>query len=208
MNRRSLPQFDELADWFLQRGAMVSPAELHGLLCGQIAAGNSPSVPLWLAQCEEFLGIPIDEDEVEADALTGFLDQVSAQFRDEQLGLRLLLPEDDCELAERVNALAQWCQGFLEGLTMAGEDAEAWEALTEETREALTDVAEIAQARLDEEVEGGDEDDYVQVSEYVRMVALHLHMELAPGEAVPAPADGVAAHPMAGLFGGDDRNLH
>ncbi|MEW7976408.1 MAG: UPF0149 family protein [Candidatus Sedimenticola endophacoides] len=84
-------------------------------------------------------------------------------------------------LTERAGALAEWCQGFLYGIGLAGPlDPET---LSREAREALNDLAEITHIDLD--APGGDDEEQEQeeqalteIVEFVRAAVLLLREEL------------------------------
>jgi yecA family protein len=110
-----------------------------------------------------------------------------SQMNDVEGRYRLLLPDDDDSLSERVSALASWCQGFVYGLAAGGirEDTE----LPEDSAELMRDILEIGRAASDEELEEegedreDDEEAYMEIEEYVRMGALLIYEELQPIQA-------------------------
>ncbi len=105
--------------------------------------------------------------------------QTQAALRSGDYQLQLLLPDDDTELAQRTQALAQWCHGFLLGFGSAGIDPEA--EFSSEQAEALRDLAAIVQATVDEDRdEEFQEIDFVELEEYVRIVALNFYEDCAP----------------------------
>ena len=100
------------------------------------------------------------------------------QLADEEMGFALWLPEDEEPLEERTISLAQWCAGFLAGLASGGQ----FEALSEEAREAIDDLQQIARAELTspESAEQDSEEDeaaLVEIIEYVRIVTLMIREE-------------------------------
>jgi hypothetical protein len=113
----------------------------------------------------------------------------------EQLGgndyaLRLLLPADDTPAAERGAALAAWCDGFLYGLGLAGEDA--LDSLSAEAREFINDITEFIQ--VDTDIEESDDADaaLMEIAEYVRVGVHMVYQELAsPEDSGDLPAGAV-----------------
>jgi uncharacterized protein YgfB (UPF0149 family) len=93
------------------------------------------------------------------------------------------LPDDDELLEDRTIALAQWCGGFLAGLASGGE----FEVLSEEGREAIDDLQQIARAELTApEGEGPDNEEdevaFTEIVEYVRVVTLMMREDFrGPG---------------------------
>ncbi|HEX5637076.1 MAG TPA: UPF0149 family protein, partial [Gammaproteobacteria bacterium] len=86
---------------------------------------------------------------------------------------------DEASLAERTEALAEWCQGFVFGLAAGGLKRET--ELPADTAELISDMVAISRAGLDQdEPDDTDEDAYMQLCEYVRMGVLLITEELQP----------------------------
>lgn len=179
--------FDELCDLLVPLGTINSPAELHGLLCGKLSGGAELSETRWLLDAVEFLDFTQAPDEHIRTVLTQLYHITSEHLRD-GFGLKLLLPDDDSDLSQRTAALGQWCYGFLTGFGSAGKTDRH---ITEEAEEGLRDLAAIAHIAV-EDGDESDEADYVQVTEYVRMLAASLYLEYA-AETHKASADAIAA---------------
>ncbi|HEY4555346.1 MAG TPA: UPF0149 family protein, partial [Lysobacter sp.] len=109
----------------------------------------------------------------DAGSVLDTLRTVSAQ----QLGNRsfefdLLLPGDDTSLATRSGALFDWCRGFLGAFGLASGAAPK---LSDESREALGDLAKLAAASPQDEGDEEDEEALVEIEEFVRVATLLLH---------------------------------
>lgn len=162
--------FDELANSLLPLGALNSPSELQGLLCGKLCGGLPLTEVEWLLEAVEFLDFTQAPDLTIRDLLSRLFNATCEQLRGD--GLYLVLPDDDREMAERLTALSQWCHGFLTGFGSAG----AKEAMSDDARDMLQDLAALVQVETDEE---DSEADYMEVTEYVRIVAVSLYDEFA-----------------------------
>ncbi len=81
---------------------------------------------------------------------------------------------------ERAEALFDWCRGFLGGFGLA---AGAAPPLSEESGEALQDLARLAKATAESSDDDEDEDALAELEEFVRVAALLLH-----GDCVLGPA--------------------
>ena len=82
---------------------------------------------------------------------------IAEQLSDEGFAFQPLIPDDDTELSQRVDALGQWCQGLLAGFALGmaqtgGADTGS-PALSVEVSETLSDLSAISQAGFDEEEE-------------------------------------------------------
>ncbi|WP_323813209.1 UPF0149 family protein [Cellvibrio sp. NN19] len=168
--------FDDLANLLAPLGTLNSPSELHGLLCGKLAGGASLSEINWLLEAVEFLDFIAAPDEQVRVALSRLYHTTCDQLRG-QFDLKLMLPDDDNLLNERVRALSEWCHGFLTGF--GSVDHQGKRVITEEFEEMLEDIANIVQIQADEEDEPSAEADYMEVTEYVRMVVNSLYLEFA-----------------------------
>lgn len=154
----------------------ITPAELHGSLCGYLCAGGAQARANWLG-C-----VLADPDGVDAVREGSPLDVAycasQTQLDSPDFEFELLLPDGGEAVAERGEALVQWCQGFLSGFGLA---APAAESLSDEASEALADIGRIAASDLSYEDPEADEQALEEVSEFVRVAALLLHSDCVLG---------------------------
>ena len=170
----SLPPLDEVDDALRQSGVATDAAELHGSLCGWLAAGGDPG-PGWLGKVLADEALP----QVLPDSVLDRMAKASAaQFEDRDFGFELLLPGSDALLSERSGALFAWCRGFLGGFGLASGEQPP---LSEEGREALSDLARLAAAQPQEEGDQDDEAALAEIEEFVRIAALLLHGDCVLG---------------------------
>lgn len=176
MNPDSAPDFDELAAALKALGAGVTPADLHGSLCGYLCAGGQ-GVQRFLNEIA-LEHLASEHGDVAARAVIGRLFRSSdAELDDAEFGFIPILPDSERPVAERTEALLQWCQGFISGLGIGGFKDER--ALSADGREILRDLAEIAGSQpsfdTDEEV---DEAAFAELVEFARVGALLLREDL------------------------------
>jgi uncharacterized protein YgfB (UPF0149 family) len=184
-----ITNFDELCNLIAPLGAINSPSELHGLLCGKLSGGAELSEIRWLLDAVEFLDFTQAPDERVREALAALYHMTLQQLRD-GFGLSLLLPDDDSPLSLRTATLGQWCYGFLTGF---GSASSVKRDLSEEAQDGLRDLAAIAQIAVeDDDSDESDESDYMEVTEYVRQLAASLFLEYA-AQTNTASADAIAA---------------
>lgn len=174
----ALPDFDGIANTFVSLGALGSPAELHGMACGRLCGGGRYTEQEWLKSALEFLDVAGQPDPESERAIIDLYQSTLEQLHDDTMGIQLLLPGDEAEIAQRVMALGHWCQGFLTGFGTSGVTADT--TLSGETADALRDFAAFVQISPETE-EDEDEDseaDYMEIVEYVRLAALSMFMEI------------------------------
>lgn len=165
---------DELDEAVTHLRLSIRASELHGSICGFLAANGR----LAKRHVLNALHLQAGSNTV-AEADQDVLDQVATQSAEEladpELIFEPLLPADDRPLPERADALVDWCRGFLGGFGLGGPDAH--NRLSEEGREILQDLGAIASSSLDFSNEDEDEDALIEVHEFVRMGAMLLFTE-------------------------------
>jgi uncharacterized protein YgfB (UPF0149 family) len=174
MTAPSLPDFEHTLRLGHDDLDAAALAESHGLLCGLVCRECSRDAGDYLRHLAAMRLVVEPGEALHATLIEAWHSTV-AQFEDDEFGFALWLPDDDEPLEERTVALARWCSGFVAGLGSGGQ----LDALSEEAREAIGDLQEIARAEWS--ASGGDgpqseedESAYAEIVEYVRVVALVL----------------------------------
>lgn len=188
------PAFDDCAETLLEQGLLLSPAELHGAVCGLRGGGFSAGAEAALAALEQTLALPLQAGAAQCGI--ELYRAAESLFAPEDGAFLPLLPDDDLELAQRVAALAAWCRGFLGGYAQARVSAgSAQEPVAADSAEALRDFAAMAQAGMDDDEDGGAPEDvesaerhYAELVEYLRVAALSVAADSAAAAARGADA--------------------
>lgn len=169
--------FDELEGLIIAAGGAASVAELHGTLCGCISGGRALDAAAVGDIAAETLAMDADAIAEVMARLQQLYREADAGLRDEDYSFTPLLPGDDEPMAERIQALAGWCQGYLSGLGRSGLAGDA--RLSADVTAAIRDLAAIALADPEVEDEPQSEADLVQLIEYVRVAAMLVFAEVA-----------------------------
>ena len=200
-NLESLISYEEMNHLLVPLGALNSPSELHGMLCGKLAGGVRLNADEWMEEALTFLDVITNEEEgVVGDpegrgqeALARFYTVVLSQLEDSNFGFDLMLPDDEAELERRTAALGEWCHGFLSGFGSAGLPADA--KFSEDAADALRDLAAIVSIG-----DGADEDDneaeadFTAIVEYVRMACLTLFADFGVKSSGDKKDEGPVVH--------------
>ena len=158
-------------------GANMDAAEAHGTLCALLL--EDAGLPIWLGHSLDELPEADDVLAAERLAVLEELYQLTReQLDDSGLSLEILLPDEADDFGLRLLALSHWCEGFLYGFGVNATLAE--DALDEESRECLSDLLEISKLSHDEEASEAAEQQFAELVEHVRIVALMLHESLHP----------------------------
>ena len=166
---------DDISGWldwnqnFSEIEEISSPSELHGLLTGIVCVTEAPTRDEWL-QILSTLDVPklIDEALI---MLTGEAEDVSHALSEDELDYLPMLPDDEHALADRVQALADWCAGVVLGFGLASGHIRPDE---KELIENLQDVASVEFDESDNDEEG--EESYLELYEFVRLIPVSLSM--------------------------------
>jgi uncharacterized protein len=172
---------DEL-DGILRRcGATWNASQAHGFLCSRIAVRGTEALSPWIEQLLAGAGNGhAMRGECET-ALESLFHITWRSLAERQSDFVLVLPGDERPAAERADALAHWCEGFLHGL-VSGAHPEALrvQLATEPLSDIIKDMLEITRAAADEETDEESNDAaYAELVEYIRVAAQLAFEELA-----------------------------
>lgn len=155
-----------------ERGSVQTPAEIHGTLAGMLCVRENADPVEALDNGPE---LAMEE------AMAALREMTLEGLFDAQSGFVLLLPDDEqAALEQRVQALAQWCAGFVYGL--ASDEEFELPSLSGEVQEVVRDLTELSKAALTEQDANNDqaEGDYAELVEYVRVGVQLIFLELRP----------------------------
>ncbi len=144
-----------------------SPSELHGLITGIVCVTEAPTRDEWL-QILSTLSVPRLDEEALALLEEEAID-IAHALSEEELDYLPMLPDDEHLLSERVQALADWCNGVVLGFGLASGNIRANE---QELIESLQDVASVEFEESDDDEEG--EQSYQELYEFVRLIPVSL----------------------------------
>lgn len=162
-----LPNYDQANTAMEDAGFDASAAEVHGTICGVVVSPEGDKAD-WLAavlggDSSDVHNLP---KAVSEQLLVLF--QVSRKtLNDEDFSFSLLIPAgDDDSIADRTEAVAAWCRGFLLGLSAGG--LKEFASLPDAMREVLEDLLDIAEVVAEDEEDEQQEQSLVELEEYVR----------------------------------------
>lgn len=157
----------------IRSDAELSAAQAHGMATGMLCANEQAQSAEWLTELFLHAAQVEDEDRI---TLVHLFEDTQDLLTSDDFEFDLLLPDDEAMLSEQVEALTEWCRGFLLGVgfTYTASD------LSREATEILKDIAEFT--KLDTEAEGEeDESDFMEITEYMRSAILLLRSEFNKG---------------------------
>jgi len=168
--------YEQISDALKRLHADMDSAECHGVLSGLLAVEDENAQSQWLEHC-----VPTVEQgdllaEEGLNILQSLYTDVMEQMKSLDFTYQLLLPDDESELVERLDAFSQWCQGFVMGISLGGIVDTA--KLPGELPEFIEDLLEFTHASDFEMDDTQDEQSWLELNEYVRMGVLLFHEEI------------------------------
>jgi len=158
--------YDALTHLMTHEDSELGAAELHGMVTAAVCVG--PASDAWRRLLPTSMpGSPL------AKAIDTLLSETAQA--EQAFEFSPLLPDEDAPLDERVEALAGWCRGFIDGLIAAGVSDPA--ALPGEAGEFLRDLQSIGEAEPPETPNEEDERAYAELVEYLRAGVGHVYEE-------------------------------
>ncbi len=148
-----------------------SAAQAHGIACGLVCR-DVKSADLDLAI--EHLNF---SDDTSITALESLLELCERDLNQVEFGFDLWLPDVD-ELHIMLEALAEWSQGYVIGLMFDGSEFRT--RLSPEINESVQDIIEISGLESTSSSSSDDEVAFIELREYLRMVAQLIYEELNP----------------------------
>ena len=140
-------------------------------------AGASLSGKDWVKPLNDLNGAPVDPAESTATAVGALIEQVRSQLADPGMSFQLMLPDDETSIESRTEALTNWCNGFLSGLSLAG--VTDLESLGEDAVDFVRDLTQIARAGLVADANlDADENALFEITEYARVGSVLVYETL------------------------------
>jgi yecA family protein len=177
MSEITLPDYQTIAAELTSASLAVTPAELHGLLTGMLSGGLATNDQSWqpilFDYTNEGMGWPTT-----ALALAQAVFSVTAnELTGTSMELSLLLPEEGGEeaLFALADSVSDFVNHFISGLGLSGVSLTK---ASEESKEALADLEEIAKLGIDEDDDLEEQAQLLeQVIEHVKACVLTIHAE-------------------------------
>jgi uncharacterized protein len=169
--------YSELSELLRLSNAGAHAADCHGFLCGHLCVNPAPEREIW----EEYLDLQSEDDSrVDRclDEIERLLTDTRRNLDSPELDFYLLLPDDDAPLSDRVEALGEWCYGFLNGFALGQQSATVLG--NEEGKELIENFTRICQIEAGDVADESDEQSLFELVEYVRIGAIYIHDLLQP----------------------------
>lgn len=166
-------QYTALNTLLTQQQIGLTAAEIHGLISGIICGGNQDSS--WQPLLHDLTNESMTFSSPLSQMVNELHDATKIALEDDNFLFQPLLPADDSEVFERIDALAGWVNHFLLGL---GVIQPKLDKVTGETGEVIDDLRSIGQLGYDLDEDKEElEQSLEEVLEYVRVAAMICYNE-------------------------------
>lgn len=172
-----LPDYDDVNLALMHAAVDMTAAELHGVLTALVCMQDGEVDDV----LKEILPTDLGKHERQTikDASNEIYQVSGALLEDENFIYDLLLPTDDVELSQRLQAIAQWCDGFLLMIEHNLEQFTIKES--PEITEAIQAVRDIANIDPEDDQSDDVEGDYFQLVEFLRMSVILIYEDARLG---------------------------
>lgn len=159
-----------------EHAVTISASEIHGMICGLLCSEQ-------IAE-DSNLNLAIFDDQAAkaSEALKMSFIQIMSDLKpilaEGQLDFALLLPDDQSDISERTESLANWCRGTIFGLVEGG--LRNFESLSGEASEMLHDMIALSEMEIDADDESDEqqERDIAEIEEYLKIGVQFIYEEL------------------------------
>jgi yecA family protein len=175
---RAEEDYEILENSLLVVGSELTPAHIHGTMMGLLCIGHDTPQNCWQTLEVE---IPFIKNEYQSihGLFRSLYSKTVADLHDLEQGVTLMLPSDEAPLPQRLEAVAQWCEGFMAGVKLASLPKE--ELFNKPmVKEVLMDLVQIQEVSFDEHETHENEKAYMEIVEFLRVGVLLVHAECLP----------------------------
>lgn len=174
------PSYEEVNSVLFSATTPFNAAYAHGAMSGLLCT-DTRELPIVL---EMFLADPQwHKLSTETELLNKLFVLTASHLESAPGAMRLLLPDDDAKMSLRLNALAMWCEGFLEGIVLENEGLQQ-----DIVQEALADLSSIKEVATKTKSTKENEVAYTEVLEFVKVAVLLIYAECHPPQSAKDPS--------------------
>lgn len=170
--------FQELNEILQDIGALLSAAETHGLIIGQMCSQSERELAGWIMDIYEMVDATEPLQEKDELVLRSVIYAAEEDLQSDELAFELMLPDAEDDPSVQLEQLVCWCQGFIAGFGLNTSD-EMLKGMSDDAKEIVDDLLDISKSDFEMSDEESDETALFEISEYLRMGVLLLFTECA-----------------------------
>ncbi len=166
-----LPESQKIQEACAVLGVSLHPSHLQGTLSALLSGAVAISDRAWVdAMLPNFVDAKNPVQQRAYECLLELFSTTKSLFDSNCFEFKVLLPEDEAPLYERIEAISTWTEGFLATLKILGIDLQ--KAPTPELQEAFNHLMNVICLEYDPEDEADEEAEkaYAELEDYLRIV--------------------------------------
>ncbi len=177
--------YDSAEEVLAEADCETRAAELQAIICGMLSAGLKVSTSDWQQVLVDVINEGRAFSKELQDLVLNMASWTSHEMTHQEALAPLLLPDDSYPAVDQVEAIAQWCQGFLLGfgLQLGDQPIES-----EEVKESLTDIADISQLEIAAEENEETRTALFTISEHIKVAVQVVYCEVVLKTSVIKPS--------------------
>ncbi len=180
MNEKSHIEYINIAELVDHYNLDVTTAELHGIITGSICTAKlNPVEDSWIKLLVPYQ--PLDDHQLGhlTDSLKIIYNLTAHALEGDGFEFVPSLPDEDASSEFRTTELAAWCRGFIMAYQQYNKDNNN---LSDDSLEAIADLAEIAYVETSDGEEDEDENEQAlaELEEYIRISVQMIFDDLNP----------------------------
>lgn len=159
----------------------ISASELQGAVTGMLSCGLKSDDAHWRVKLFSAVNDGVDLSTKANQILDEVVYQSDLALAEEDSLAPILLPGDDYPVVDQLEALGQWCQGFLLGfgLQLGKKNIE-----NQEVAEAIADISEISQVAVEADDGEESQEALITLVEHLKVGVKVIFLELVTKQSV------------------------
>jgi yecA family protein len=157
--------------------ADIEAAELQGIISGFIAVAPDANDQAWVTHVVNVIDAEDAQSQKSVQVLRQLRKVIQEQLADENLTFSPLLPKDEEPIKQRMQAIVDWSQGFMLGISLGG--LKETRHLSKPSAEFIADLPKFSRLEIDIAENNESETAYTEVVEYLKVGAITVFLEHA-----------------------------
>ncbi len=176
MTKTILPDYNKISSAFHSDNLAVTPSEIQGFLSGMLCGGLKMEQSTWTQLLYDYTNDGSPWPICSKEYAEICLNIAKTQLSSTEMNFELLMPPQESALIDKAQALSDWTNAFISGIGLMGLDSKK---ISTQTREIISDLAEIAQLGIDEEESMEEQLKFlIDIKEHVRICAMSLYLAM------------------------------
>lgn len=167
--------YEEVESILADADCEVSAAQIQAIMCGMLSAGMSTANQQWLFTIADMVNEGHHFSAEVKVMMQNLFDWSALTINQHDILTPMLLPDDSYPAIDQLEALTDWCQGFLLGFGLqVGEQP----IDNKEVKESLTDLAEISNIELEADENDETQEALVTLTEHIKVATQLIYWEM------------------------------